>query len=131
MRRLRGLCPFLLGTFTFAYSLPCCLPTLYQVALAEQELYAMGKQIHQQEKLEAVSESKPPRRPKAVRQRRSFGGKDRKKSDSSASGKPTKPLRHSLDNVGDHEVKVQSRCEIKVHEVKVNIVSEVEVRVVH
>lgn len=107
--------PFFTRAVHFGIFVALRLPISYQVALAEQELCAMGKQIQQQEKLEAVSDSKPPRRPKhkAVRQRMSFGGKDRKKSDSSASGKSTKPLRHSLDNVGDHEVKVHAPSEIR------------------
>lgn len=119
--RVGWLCPFFsrAGLCTLflpepvAHLLPCCCSLRTQVALAEQELCAMGKRRQHQEKLEAVNESKPQRRSKPVRTRMSFGGRDKKKAGSSASGKPTKPQRHSLDNVGDHEVKVHALTEGK------------------
>lgn len=84
------------------------LHSRHEVALAEQKLCAMGKRRYLQEKLEAEKDAKPPRRPKPVRQRMSFGYNDRNKpkAGSPAPGNSAKPLRHSLDNVGDHEVKV-------------------------
>lgn len=93
-----------------------CCPSLlswHTVALAEQELCAMGKRRHMQAQLDAGKE-KIPRRPKPVRQRMSFGGRDKKKS-SADLGKSAKPMRHSLDNVGDHEVKVHTNWRCSIH----------------
>lgn len=111
-------------------SVSVTLLSFHEVALAEQALCAMGKRRHLQEKLDAEKDTKPPRRPKPVRQRRSFGGGDRKKVGSPALDKPTKPLRHSLDNVGDHEVKVHPLSEMKVYtlsDLEVHILNDLKV----
>lgn len=81
------------------------LSSIHKVALGEQELTAMGKRIRLQEKLDRDKETRRPT--PAVRLRPSFGMRAKEVAPTAAPDASADPQRPSLDNVGDHEVKVR------------------------